>query len=668
MKKFLVRLFATLAFFGISQAAAQNVTSYVNPFIGTDGDHGQVAPGATVPFGMINVCPDSQDRTHAGYNYRDSRVRGISINRVSGVGCSGAGGNLSLKPSRLQDEIRIDKKTEKASPGYYEATLSNGVSVKLTATHNVAIEEYTFPGTEARLNIDFGASREKAREVSYQFTSSTEAEGFVRAPNVCGHGSYKLFFHLKASQPFKIEGEKDNKADLLFPNGTKRPVEIRIAVSSVDSDSAKKENTLVARKSFKQLQREADAQWENTLSKIAVETSSEDKVLFYTNLYRVYHSPANVTSAAGKFTGTDGKIYSARGFTYYSSWSIWDTFRTKFPLLVLTEADRMSDISQSLIHLYQTGKKDWSTDHEATPSVRTEHTVILLLDAYRKGIKNIDFRPGYGGMQEEAKRYASKSPDQKLEASYDFWALAQIAEIIGEKDDARQYRAQSEKLFEETWKKEFMHIDDSFTKMKGNGLYQGTRWQYRWAAPQYLDQMIEWVGKEKLQEQLDTFFAQNLYNQGNEPDIHVPFLFNRFGAPEKTQDIVRRLLTTDMTHIYGGNAEFKTPYFGKAFINAPKGYMAEMDEDDGTMGAWYVFSAIGIYPMTVGSEYYEIVSPIFDKVTLRLDNGKTFSIQTKNRKDKNAPIKEVRLNGQPVTDFQLAHSAILQGGTLELVY
>ena len=668
MKNFLAHLFVVLALFGISQAAAQNVTPYVNPFIGTDGDHGQVAPGATVPFGMINVCPDSHDRTHAGYNYGDSRVRGISINRVSGVGCSGAGGNISLKPSRLKDEIRIDKKTEKASPGYYEATLSNGVSIKLTATHNVAIEEYTFSGNEARLNIDFGASREKAREVSYKFTSSTEAEGFVRAPNVCGRGSYKLFFHLKTSQPFKIEEEKDNKADLLFPNGTKRPVEIRIAVSSIDSDSAKKENTLIARKSFKQLQGEAIAQWEKTLSKIAVETSSEDKVLFYTNLYRVYHSPANVTSAAGKFTGTDGKTYSAKGFTYYSSWSIWDTFRTKFPLLVLTEADRMSDISQSLIHLYQTGKKDWSTDHEATPSVRTEHTVILLLDAHRKGIKNIDFRAGYPGMQEEAKRYASKSPDQKLEASYDFWALAQIAEIIGEKDDARQYRAQSEKLFEETWKKEFMNIDDSFTKMKGNGLYQGTRWQYRWAAPQFLDKMIEWVGKEKLQAQLDTFFAQNLYNQGNEPDIHVPFLFNRFGAPEKTQDIVRRLLTTDMTHIYGGNAEFKTPYFGKAFINAPKGYMSEMDEDDGTMGAWYVFAAIGIYPMTVGSEYYEIVSPIFDKVTLRLDNGKTFTIQTKNRKDKNAPIKETRLNGQPVTDFQLAHSSILQGGTLELLY
>ena len=211
-----------------------------------------------------------------------------------------------------------------------------------------------------------------------------------------------------------------------------------------------------------------------------------------------------------------------------------------------------------------------------------------------------------------------------------------------------------------------MNVTPAFEVMKNNGLYQGTRWQYRWAAPQYIDKMIEWVGQDSLRLQLTYFFDHHLYNQGNEPDIHVPYLFNRLGAPEKTQQIVRSLMTEPMIHKYGGNSGFKTPYLGKAFKNAPEGYSPEMDEDDGTMSAWYVFGAMGLYPLLVGDEYYDLTSPLFDRVLLRLTNGNVLTIQTEGRKKKDAPIKSIHFNGKKIADYRISHNELIKGG--ELIY
>ena len=336
--------------------------------------------------------------------------------------------------------------------------------------------------------------------------------------------------------------------------------------------------------------------------------------------------------------------------------------------MVLLKPGQMRDIATSLLHLYRTGKKDWATLNESTPTVRTEHAVILLLDAYRKGITDIDFNIGYAGMKEEMERLLMRKPDQKMEAACDLWAMAQISEIVGKKEDAALYKERAERLFEETWKKEFMNVDASYEVMKGNGLYQGTRWQYRWAAPQFLDKMIEWVGKDTLCAQLSYFFDNHLYNQGNEPDIHVPYIFNRLGAPEKTQQLVRNLMTEPMIHKYGGNAEFKKPYVGKAFKNHPVGYSPEMDEDDGTMSAWYAFGALGFYPMLVGDEHYELTSPLFDKIVLRLENGNKLTIQTVGRVQKNMPIRSVTFNGNKVEEFRISHNELIKGGKLIFNY
>ena len=650
----------------MTPSVAQN-TKYVNLFIGTSGDNGQVAPGAAAPFGMVCVCPDNDPRSHAGYDYAVTKVSGISVNRLSGVGCSGGGGNLRIRPVAPSQELHIKKSREKATPGYYSTAFTNGIKTELTATNAMAVERYKFPRSlSAALWIDFASTFEDIATCHYKRISETSIEGYVQAKNVCGHGCYKLYFSLNTSQPFQLEEQKETTACLTFGKKV-RSVEVRIGLSALSSELASWECARWEKMDFEDVKSRTADQWEKQLSAIDVKGGKkDDRVIFYTSLYRTYLSPADVSSPDGAYLGTDGKVYISEDFRYYSNWSLWDTFRTKFPLLVLTEPAKMRDMATSLIHLYATGKKDWSTGFESTPTVRTEHAVILLLDAYRKGITNLDFRKGYAGMKQEMERLPMRSPDQKMESAYDLWAMAKIAEIIGEKADSEQYRQRSVSLFEETWKKEFMNVTPAFEVMKNNGLYQGTRWQYRWAAPQYIDKMIEWVGQDSLRSQLTYFFDHHLYNQGNEPDIHVPYLFNRLGAPEKTQQIVRSLMTEPMIHKYGGNSEFKTPYLGKAFKNAPEGYSPEMDEDDGTMSAWYVFGAMGFYPLLVGDEYYDLTSPLFDRVLLRLTNGNVLTIQTEGRKKKDAPIKSIHFNGKKIADYRISHNELIKGG--ELIY
>ncbi|MCA6032578.1 GH92 family glycosyl hydrolase [Bacteroides thetaiotaomicron] len=650
----------------MTPSVAQN-TKYVNLFIGTSGDNGQVAPGAAAPFGMVCVCPDNDPRSHAGYDYAVTKVSGISVNRLSGVGCSGGGGNLRIRPVAPSQELHIKKSREKATPGYYSTAFTNGIKTELTATNAMAVERYKFPRSlSAALWIDFASTFEDVATCHYKRISETCIEGYVQAKNVCGHGCYKLYFSLNTSQPFQLEEQKETTACLTFGKKV-RSVEVRIGLSALSSELASWECARWEKMDFEDVKSRTADQWEKQLSAIDVKGGKkDDRVIFYTSLYRTYLSPADVSSPDGAYLGTDGKVYISEDFRYYSNWSLWDTFRTKFPLLVLTEPAKMRDMATSLIHLYATGKKDWSTGFESTPTVRTEHAVILLLDAYRKGITNLDFRKGYAGMKQEMERLPMRSPDQKMESAYDLWAMAKIAEIIGEKADSEQYRQRSVSLFEETWKKEFMNVTPAFEVMKNNGLYQGTRWQYRWAAPQYIDKMIEWVGQDSLRSQLTYFFDHHLYNQGNEPDIHVPYLFNRLGAPEKTQQIVRSLMTEPMIHKYGGNSEFKTPYLGKAFKNAPEGYSPEMDEDDGTMSAWYVFGAMGFYPLLVGDEYYDLTSPLFDRVLLRLTNGNVLTIQTEGRKKKDAPIKSIHFNGKKIADYRISHNELIKGG--ELIY
>lgn len=659
-----------VTFLLILPITAQN-EKYVNMFLGTSGDHGQMAPGAAVPFGMISVCPDSKPGQHVGYDYAVPSISGISINRISGVGCSGTGCNLSVRPAMPDQPLKIVKETEKAHPGYYETLFSNGVKGEFTATKNMAVERYIFPeNTEKILYIDFSASIEK-RDVrcSYKIDGNNCINGYIKAPTACARGNYVLWFCIKTEHPFTIVKQDTRTALLRFADNIDK-TEIRIAVSPVDQAAADDIAEKWKNKSFSQIHKAAKAQWKEKLNKIQVSGSTDDqKTIFYTSLYRIYLSPMNVTSNDGRYKGTDSKIYQTNGFDYYSSWSMWDAFRSKFPLLLITDPDAMNNICRSLLDIYRTGKKNWATPHESVPTVRTEHSGLMLLDSWKKGIKNIPFHIGYEGMKNEAANdYLLRSPDQKLESSYDFWALGQIAEIVGEKNDAKKYSHTADSLFNDVWTKEFMTVTPDFIKMKGNGLYQGSRWQFRWAAPQFINKMIELVGKEKLNAELTYFFDNNLFNQGNEPDIHTPFIFNLLGNHAKSQQVVRDLLTKeDMIHKYGGNAEYPEPFIGRAFQNKVDGLAPEMDEDDGTMSAWYIFCSMGFYPVVLGTDTYEIVSPLYDKI--KIHSGKVaITIRTKGRKSNNDIIKGITVNGKPLNGYTISHDIFKKNSEIIIHY
>lgn len=655
----------------LSLPAGAQVTSLldkVNPYVGTANDFGQMTPGACMPYSQIQVCPDSKPRQHPGYDFEVPQISGFSINRLSGVGGSGCGGNVSLMPDATGQDVRLVKRTEEAAPGHYAVQLSNGVWVTATANRRMAVERFSFPkGMVPVLLLNPGSAFDRVHEARFEQKAPAMGQGYFDGSNTCGHGSYHLHYRLYTSEPFAMETLEDGRRRLTFPGMSGRWVEVRIVVSTgLEDELDKMSEQNVWRQDLMTIRQRAQGEWQRLLGTVDVEGGSEDQqTLFYTSLYRTFHSPFQVTDRQmRRYLGTDGKPHEAEAqHPYYSSWSLWDTYRTKFPLITLLDAGRSSDIMQSLAELYVTGKKDWSTPFECVPTVRTEHAIATLLDAYRQGIGIPNLRQAYPGMVAEVKRLGLKSPDQCLEASGDFWALGQLAGEMGMTEDAARWTRRGEEIFDSIWPREFQHIDETFTRMRGNGLYQGTRWQYRWGAPMYLQRMTQMVGREKLAAELQQFFAEELYNQGNEPDIHVPFLFGRLGLPQQTASIVRSLATESVTHRYGGNDAYPTPFVGCAFVNKERGYCPEMDEDDGAMSAWYVFASIGMYPVVVGEAQYELFPPLFDKVTLHLgtDHRTTVTIC---RQGQGQQATSVTWNGRRLKEWRISHQELLKGGEI----
>jgi len=655
-------------------------TRHVDLFMGSAGDHGQVTPAAQYPLGMISICPDSGLKNrHGGYDYESPRITGISVNRISGVGGDGTGGNLSILPAPLGTHVEIVKGTEMAEPGYYQADLNNGVRIRLTATPNTAFEQYIFAeGTDKVLSVDFNSAIDPRRsECSFEQVSANSFKGWVRTSSTCNFGAYKLWFCMRTDIPFRVEKKDATTAQLRFPEGTKK-VQVTIALSPIDTETAGTELTVnslkyTSEQNFNAARQNARKAWQDILDRVDVYGSTkEQKVLFYTSMYRLFLSPMAASSYNGKYRGTDGQVHDCLGWNYYSSWSMWDTYRTKFPMIAILHPEAMTDICRSLVSLFQTGKKNWATMDECVPTVRTEHSQVVLIDAWSKGIRGFDMAEAFEGIEKEyteglvpgsRQGLTRNSPDQRMETIYDLWAIGRIAEAIGRQDASAKYSQESRELFETVWKNEFMTITDQFELMRRNGLYQGTRWQYRWAVPVYSEQMCQWHGKDTLADELEEFFSRHLFNQGNEPDIQTPFMFNLFGRPEKTDSLVHALLTDDnMVHLYGGNAEYPEPYIGRAFRDAVDGYALEMDEDDGAMSAWYMFCQMGFYPVCVGSDSYELFTPLFTKIKMNLPGGKL----TIRRLCPEGKTGKIFVDGKPLDGRTITHSQLF--GAKELTF
>lgn len=647
---------------------AQKAVDYVDLFITTADDYGQNDPAASVPYGMVKVSPDTDLGNHGGYNDESARLYGVSVNRMSGVGCSGTGGNLRLLPrTDNHSDVLLHKETEKAWPGYYTVELSNGIRIELTATNNMAIERFYFGDNKTFiLELDDKSSFSKLLKSELKSWSSTSITGEYQAKNNCNYGRYIQYYCLNSNQPFLfISGDKPQ---LEFTKTYSDFVEIRITLSAIDETTAQKELELQSGLTFEETKTNANRLWDEKLSKIQVKGSEEDKVMFYTSLYRTFLSPVNVTSYNGMYRDSQGNIQKANGFTYMGSWSLWDTYRTKFPLLSLIDPVQYRDVCRSLVELYRSGKYNAASEYESTPTARTEHAVIILLDALRKNIGGFDLKPIYEQLEQEAAALPMKSPDNFLESAYDLWALANISKELKMNRKYDEYKSKSDSAWKTIWIKKFRDINnETFDVMHGDGLYEGTLWQYRWAAPFAIDEMAKLAGgKEILAGQLDYFFDNNLYNHGNQPDIQAAFMFNHTGRPDLSQKWVNTILTQPMIHHYGTHTKFKTPFIGKAYQPIPRGFIPEMDDDDGTMSAWYVWASMGLYPLVVGEPFYEITNPNFDEISLKLDNGKTFVIRNQAKGNPDSKILKVLLNGKEITDFRLYHQDICKGGILEI--
>ncbi len=649
--------------------SSQNCTNYVDLFMCTANDNGQLDPAATVPWGMIKLGPDTDPGNHSGYNYYSTKISGFSHNRIGGVGCSGAGGNLRILPgtgSITGISLSFKKETEKAAPGYYSVEFENGITAKLTATNQTGFHRYMFPASDsAFLRFDLKSSFADFIAADYEQINERELVVTVSAKNVCNVGRYTVHYHIWCDKNLTAISENDLILTSYFKTMADEQIQLKVTVSPISRDDARAEWESGTRQlTFDQAKDRAAQRWEQLLSRIIVEGKEEYKTLFYTHLYHTLLNPVQSENREHQFQGTDGNIHTADDYTHYDCWSMWDNFRNKFSLYAIIIPDVSRDIARSLVDLYRFGKPCWSGYYEPVPTVRTEHTVVTLLDLYRRGITDFDISPVYQKLCAEITNQFDKTPDKKLELCYDYWAMAQFAKILDKEDDYQLFMAKAQE-YKPVWKKYFLTITDKSDIMHGDGLYEGTLWQYRWHVQFDVHGIIDMIGgKDKYVEQLSYFFDNYLYNHGNQPDIHVPFMFNFGDAPWLTQKWVNEILTKETDQYYGTHEKWDEPYTGRIYKADPEGYIPEMDDDEGTMSGWFVLSSMGMYPVLVGDPVFQMSTPIFEKIVFKLSDEKTFTILTEDFSDTSYYIKSATLSGEPFNQSYITHDQIVNGGTL----
>lgn len=624
-------------------------------FWGTSGDHGQFSPSISTPFGLISVGPHTEPRGHSGYNNQASELRGFSHTRIEGVGCSGTGGNVLLRPGygAFTQTVTLNKNRESASTKAYTAYIdSSRIMVSLEASPATATHEYTFLSAEpAHLFLDLTTSFARFDSAHYTILSPTELQGRVHAKNVCNFGSYTLHFGIRLNKEVAFEELSPNRLVAYFTPREKEVLIAEVSISSISAEHLFEERVATS--------------FDEALSPITIDASEKEKELFYTLFYRTLLSPFASSSPNGSYRGSDGKVYTSDHFTYYSGWSIWDTFRTKYPLLSITHPEVYADLMQSLVELYKQGKVDWATETESTPTVRTEHAVVLLLDAWRKGYQPEGLRDIFPLIVEETERYSYETPDKWLESAYDLWAVSELAYELGFDDTGDEF-AKKWATYRSVWREHFKAMGEDSDIMHGRGLYEGTLWQYRWFTPHDMPWALDELGgAASYADTLDYFFSNYLYNHGNQPDIHAPFLFNQAGQPWKSQHWVRHLLTQPYHHYYGTHDKWEQPVIRNTYLPQPKMFIPEMDDDAGTMSAWYVLASMGLYPALVGEPIYTITTPLFKEQRIQVGEG-FFQIKAINQSKEHNFIQSATLNGMPINRSWITYQEIMEGGVLEL--
>lgn len=604
-------------------AKAREPARDVNPFIGSLADFGQLSPAAVAPFGMVQLGPDTTPANHAGYDYAARYLTGFSHTRGVGVGCSGAGGDVrvSLGYAGTAAPWPIDKAREAAHAGYYTVRYGNGIVATMTATRGAGVIRFTMPRSgEVQLAVayDKGYSR---RHKAVWASKQDELRASFSAGTVCDQGAYHLHaatmvWHAGRNPALRWAGTPgEARAMLAVRKGD--VIEVRTGLSSVDQAAAAavRDQELGAQ-TFEAIAAETRAAWNRELSRLTIEGSSEQQKIFTTALFRVLQSPVGIADPDGRFRGSDGKVVRLpAGQQHYTSWALWDNYRTQLPLLALIDPERAGAIARSLVRLYQGGKQRWSTPTEPFLTVRTEHAGIVLLDFWRKGIRDFDAKAALAGMVAESATLARATPDEQIEAAYDDWAIAELATELGETETAARFRSKA-LSYRPMWRATFAELGADADVVKARGLYQGTLAQYRWAPVFDLAWVAETLGP-RFRPELNRFFTENLFNMTNQPDIHVPYLFAWAGDPQAARKIVARYAHKPVAHRYTNAGVRPQPWIGRSFDDRPQGFADGMDDDAGTMSAWYIWSTIGLYPLVPGTPDFVAINPLARRAWLQ---------------------------------------------------
>lgn len=635
-----------------------------NVFLGTSADHGQLSPAASAPFSWLSIVPQTYPHIHTGYEYYAKEFTGFAHTCMEGVGCRGSGGNILVMPFIGNDykNCLLEKIHQSASPGYYHVSFANGIDASFVVDGHYGIHQYTFPKGEKGLYIDLAHTLSNGFVAEEHSISGDTLSGWVEAGTTCSVGKYRMYYQLYINTNVTWKKLSDHELIAGLPDNA-TTVQLRIGLSSVNTGYAK---AAIGRDKFDELKMKGNSIWNNMLGRVKVSGSKERESLFYSLLYRAVQSPYRISEADGHYRATDG-TEQVSSDTMYNGWSVWDNYGTQLPLLSLLYPDKYKGMVHSLENLYRFGKRDYATQHEPSNTVRTEHTIVVLLDAYRKGYP-VDFAGILDSLKKEVDRLDFSHPDKALESSYDVWAFSEILSILSKKDLSNEYRRKALE-YKNYWNKDFKDLTKrDVDRMQARGMYQGTIWQYRWLVPYDVAGLKTLAGGEdEFIKQLDTFFGKDYYSQANEPDIKAPVLYDATAEPWKSQYLMHKIaIDTMIQYYFNDNARGVDPYIGPVYQNRPRALLQTMDDDAGAMSSWFVFSACGLFPACVGDPVYYLNVPLFKTVTFSLPEGKKFTIQTEHFSDSACYIKEITFNGRSWNRNYITQQQIMAGGALTI--
>lgn len=693
-------------------------TQYVNPFIGA-ADNGHTFPGACLPFGMIQTSPVTGAvgwRYCSEYVYEDSIIWGFTQTHLNGTGCMDLGDVLVMpvtgKRQRQWNEYRsgFSKETEKATPGYYSVTLDEpDVTAELTATTHTALHRYTFHKADsASLLIDLQHGP-AWRDEQYHSQVSFCETNWENDSTLTGHVINKVwvnqvyYFAMKFNRPVIASSElpmaateKGKRIIATFDMKPEDQLLMKVALSTTGVEGAKANLTAELNGwDFEGVRQAAKNEWNSYLSRIDVEGTTDEKTNFYTSFYHALIQPNEISDIDGKYRNAKDEIVQATGDKFYSTFSTWDTYRAAHPFYTLMVPERVDGFVNSLVDQCETigYLPIWGLWGGETFTMIANHSVPIIAEAYAKGFRGFDAERAFNAIKqtqtvshplksnwEHYTKYGyfptdlteAESVSSTLESVYDDYAAADMAKRMGKEEEAAYFAKRADyyknlfdpstkfmrpKKADGTWKSPFNPSQVGHSESIGGDYTEGNAWQYTWHVQHDVPGLIAlFGGEEAFLQKLDSVFTVKLettqadvtgligqYAHGNEPSHHVAYLYTLAGRPERTQELIRQI--------------FDTQYLPK-----PNGLCG--NDDCGQMSAWYMFSAMGFYPVNPVSGEYVFGAPQFPKFTLHLADGKTFTILAEGLSEEHKYIDSITLNGKPYTKNYITHEDILKGGTL----